>query len=235
MSTGAPNAPAISGKYAKSRGGRAQDPMSDGGKVLRLNDDGTVPQDNPFVSRSDYLPEIYTLGHRNILGMALRPTTGEIWTNENGPQDGDEINILKAGANYGWPVVGEGHDYSGDFIGGPLALGDPAASNPDARHGFLPAMERPVIYWVPAVAPSGMTFYSADRFPKWKGSLFIGIMKYPRLERHVFNDKGLPVRREYLLDDLKQRIRDVRQGPDGFLYVLTDANPGALLRIEPAN
>jgi glucose/arabinose dehydrogenase len=207
--------------------------MSHGGKVLRLNDDGSIPSDNPFVGRAGYLQEIYTLGHRNVLGMALNPATGEIWTNENGPQDGDEVNILEPGANYGWPAVGEGRDYTGDFIGGPRALGDPAASNPDANHGYLPGMKRPVLFWVPAVAPSGMVFYSGDRFPKWKGSMFIGVMKYARLERHVFDGSELPVRREYLLEDLKQRIRDVRQGPDGLIYVLTDANPGALLRIEP--
>jgi glucose/arabinose dehydrogenase len=233
MSTGAPNAPSASGKYARSRGGRAQDPTNDGGKVLRLNDDGTIPQDNPFVGRAGYKPEIYTMGHRNILGMAMNPATGEIWEDENGPQDDDKVNILKPGANYGWPIVGFGHDYTGDFIGGPLALGDPAASNPDARSGYLPGMEQPFLFWVPAVAPSGMAFYTGDRFPQWDGSLFIGVLKYRRLERHSLNDKGLPVRRDYLLEDLKQRIRDVRQGPDGMIYVLTDENPGALLRIEP--
>jgi glucose/arabinose dehydrogenase len=230
---GAPNAPASSGAYAASRGGRAQDPGSHAGKVLRLRDDGTVPSDNPFVGRPGYKPEIYTLGHRQPLGLAVHPQTGEIWEHENGPQDGDEVNVLRPGANYGWPVVGMGRDYSGDFIGGPGAIGA-AAGRPDADRAFLEGMAQPFLYWVPAVAPSGMTFYTGDRFPDWQGNLFIGVMKYRRLERHVFNENGQPTRREYLLEDLGQRIRDVRQGPDGLLYLLTDHNPGAVLRLEPA-
>jgi aldose sugar dehydrogenase len=232
MSTGAPNAPALSGKYAKSKGGRAQDPMSHGGKVLRLRDDGTVPPDNPFVGRAGYLPELYTLGHRNVLGLTVHPATGEIWEHENGPLDGDEVNILKPGRNYGWPITGMGRDYSGDFIGGPGAIG-PEAGRADAQNYYLPGFEQPFLFWAPAVSPSGMTFYTADRFPQWKGNLFIGVQKYRRLERHMFNQHGQPVRREYLLEDLKERIRDVRQGPDGLLYLLTDANPGSLLRLEP--
>jgi glucose/arabinose dehydrogenase len=234
MGTGAANAPANSGKYAHSRGGRAQDPTSDGGKVLRLNDDGTIPQDNPFVGKPGYRPEIYTMGHRNILGMAVDPITGVIWEDENGPQDDDKLVILnKPGANYGWPIVGVGYDYSGDHIGGPIALGDPAAVNPGYLNGYLPGIEQPFLIWVPAVAPSGLAFYTGDQFPKWKGNIFIGSLKYRHLERHVLNDRGGPTRREYLLEDLKQRIRDVRQGPDGDLYVLTDEDQGALLRIEP--
>jgi glucose/arabinose dehydrogenase len=232
MSVGALVAPASSGPYARATGGRAQDPLSDGGKVLRLRDDGTVPPDNPFTGRAGYLPEIYTMGHRNALGLAVHPTTGEIWEHENGPQDGDEVNILKPGRNYGWPVTGIGHDYGGDFIGGPGAIGA-EAGRADAGNYYMPGFEQPFIIWVPAVAPSGMAFYIGDRFPRWKGSLFIGVLKNRRLERHVFNDRGQPVRREYLLEDLKQRIRDVRQGPDGLLYVLTDENPGSLLRLEP--
>ena len=232
MSTGARAAPASSGIYSKTIGGRAQDPMSHGGKILRLRDDGTVPADNPFVGHAGYLPEIYTLGHRNVLGLTVHPATGEIWAHENGPQDGDEVNILKPGKNYGWPITGMGRDYSGDFIGGPGAIGQ-EAGRADSKNYYLPGFEQPFIFWVPAVAPSGMTFYTGDRFPQWKGSLFIGVMKYRRLERHVFNEHGQPVRRAYLLEDLKQRIRDVRQGPDGLLYLLTDENPGALLRLEP--
>ena len=230
---GAPNAPAASGPFAQSRGGRAQDPGSHGGKVLRLRDDGTAAPDNPFVGRAGYKPEIFTLGHRQPLGLTVHPQTGEIWEHENGPQDGDEVNILKAGANYGWPVVGIGRDYSGDFIGGRDSIGD-AAGRPDADRLHLAGMEQPFLFWVPAVAPSGMTFYTGDRFPRWQGNLFVGVMKYGRLERHVFNAKGQATRREYLLEDLKQRIRDVRQGPDGFLYILTDHDPGAVLRLEPA-
>ena len=232
MGDGAPNAPAYSGPYTRTQGGRAQDPSSHGGKILRLRDDGTVPPDNPFVGRKGYKPEILTLGHRNPLGLAVHPQTGAIWEHENGPQDGDEVNILKAGANYGWPLVGMGRDYAGDYIGGPGSIGGPVARR-DASNMYMPGMEQPVIFWTPAVAPSGMAFYTGDRFPQWKGSLLIGVLKYRRLERHVFNDKGWIVRREYYLEDLKQRIRDVRQGPDGLVYLLTDHSPGAVLRLEP--
>ncbi|MEP7308419.1 MAG: PQQ-dependent sugar dehydrogenase [Acidobacteriota bacterium] len=232
MGIGTPNAPAAAGKYAQSRGGRAQDPGSHGGKFLRLKDDGTVPKDNPFVGKAGYKPEIYTMGHRNMLGLAVHPDTGAIWENENGPADGDEINILKPGANYGWPLVGYGRDYSGDFIGGPGAIGE-IAGRKDANIPYLQGMEPAVSYWAPAVAPSGMTFYAGDQLPRWKGSLFVGIMKNQRLERFSFNEKGFISRPEWLLDDLKQRIRDVRQGPDGLLYLLTDEEAGALIRIEP--
>jgi glucose/arabinose dehydrogenase len=234
MGTGAPNAPANSGRYVHARGGRAQDVTSDGGKVLRLNSDGTIPRDNPFVGKPGYRPEIFTLGHRNIIGMAVNPVTGIIWEDENGPQDDDKLIILDTpGANYGWPIVGVGYDYSGDHIGGPIALGDPSAVNPGYLDEYLPGITRPFLIWVPAVAPSGLAFYAGDQFPKWKGNIFIGSLKYRRLERHVLNAQGGPIRREYLLEDLKQRIRDVRQGPDGDLYVLTDEDHGALLRIEP--
>ena len=234
MGTGAGDVPANSGKYAHSKGGRAQDPTSDGGKVLRLNSDGTIPKDNPFVGKPGYRPEIYTMGHRNITGMAVNPFTGEIWEAENGPQDDDKLIILdKPGANYGWPIVGVGYDYSGDHIGGPIALGDPSAVSPGYLNGYLPGITQPFLIWVPAMAPSGLAFYTGDQFPKWKGSIFVGSLKYHRLERHVLNDRGGPIRREYLLEDLQQRIRDVRQGPDGDLYVLTDEDPGVVLRIEP--
>lgn len=232
MSIGVPHAPALTGPYSQSRGGRAQDPTAHAGKILRLRDDGSVPPDNPFVGRSGYKPEIYSLGHRNQLGLAVHPETGVMWECENGPQDGDEVNILKPGANYGWPLVGMGYDYAGDFIGGPGAVGA-SAGRADASKMFMADMEQPVIFWTPAVAPSGMTFYTGDRFPRWKGNLFVGVLKYRRLERLIVNAKGQTARREFLLEDLKQRIRDVRQGPDGLLYVLTDADPGAVLRIEP--
>jgi glucose/arabinose dehydrogenase len=233
MGIGAPNAPATSGKYARSRGGRAQDPNNDGGKFLRLNDDGTVPKDNPFVGKAGYKPEIFTMGNRNMLGLAVHPVTGEIWENENGPADGDEINILKAGLNYGWPLVGYGRDYSGDCIGGIGAIGE--AGRPDAcRVMMLPGMEPPVSFWAPTVAPSGMAFYTGDKFPAWKGSLFVGVMKNQRLERFTFSEGGQISRPQWMLEDLKQRIRDVRQGVDGLLYILTDENAGALIRLEPA-
>jgi glucose/arabinose dehydrogenase len=233
VSTGSPNSPALSGKYAHSRGGRAQDPTSDDGKVLRLNADGTIPRDNPFVGKRGYRPEIYTLGNRNILGMAVNPFTGAIWEDENGPQDDDKLIALKPGANYGWPIVGVGYDYTGDHIGGPIALGDPAAVNRGYLNEYLAGIEQPFLIWVPAIAPSGLAFYAGDQFPKWKGSIFVGSLKYRRLEREVLNDKGGLIRREYLLENLQQRIRDVRQGPDGDVYVLTDEDHGALLRIEP--
>ena len=229
---GAPNAPASTGKYAHSRGGRAQDPGSDGGKFLRLRDDGSIPPDNPFVGKAGYKPEIYSLGHRNAIGLTVHPTTGAIWETENGPADDDEINVLKPGANYGWPLVGFGRDYSGDFIGGAGAIGE-AAGRPDASTMYMPGMEPPVLFWSPTVAPAGMVFYSGNQFPKWKGNLFVAIMKGQRLERIAFNERGWVTRREWLLDDLKQRFRDVRQGPDGMIYLLTDEDAGAVLRLEP--
>jgi len=202
-----------------------QNPDTDGGKVLRLREDGTIPDDNPFVGKPGHKPEVYTVGHRGSLGLALNPTTGEIWQNENGPNGGDEINVLKPGRNYGWPIVSYGRSYQG-----PWQSGTP-------RHdGFEP----PVVYWMPAIAVSGMTFYTGDKLPKWKGDVFVGSMRTGEipgtghLERILFNEKMEELRRESLLTELRQRIRDVRQGPDGLLYVLTDAKPGSVLRIEPA-
>ncbi len=204
---------------------RAQDPNDLSGKILRLRDDGTVPPDNPFVGRAGYRPEIYTLGHRMPLGLAINPATGEIWECENGPNGGDEVNILAPGKNYGWPVVSYGR-----FYGGPRVSANP----------FHEGMEPPVIFWVPAIAVSGLTFYTGDRFPNWKNNLFIGGMRegeVPRsghLERIDFNSEWEELHREGMLRDLQQRIRDVRQGPDGLLYLLTAENSGALIRIEPA-
>jgi aldose sugar dehydrogenase len=201
-----------------------QDPMNLAGKTLRLKDDGTVPSDNPFVGRSGYRPEIYTMGHRNILGLAVNPATGAVWSVENGPNGGDEVNELAPGKNYGWPIVGNGRFYLG-----PRVSVDPYRSG----------MEPPVVYWVPAIAPSGLTFYTGDRFPQWKNNLFVGGMRQgevPRsghLERIDFNDKWEELHRESMLRELQNRVRDVRQGPDGLLYVLTAENDGALLRIEP--
>lgn len=202
----------------------AQDPNSLAGKVLRLRDDGSVPPDNPFVGRAGYRPEIYTLGHRNPLGLAVQPDTGAIWECENGPNGGDEVNILQAGKNYGWPVVSAGRFY----------LGPRVSENP-----WREGMESPVVFWVPAIATSGMTFYTGDKFPAWKNNVFVGGMRQgevPRsghLERIDFNDKWEELHREGMLRELQQRIRDVRQSPDGFLYLLTAENDGALMRIEP--
>jgi aldose sugar dehydrogenase len=203
-----------------------QDPNTQGGKVLRIKDDGTIPSDNPFVGRANAKPEVYTLGHRNSLGLALNPTTGEMWQNENGPNGGDEINVLKPGRNYGWPIVSLGRTYTG-----------PWQSERPGHAGFEP----PVVYWMPAIAVSGMAFYTGDKLPKWKGDVFVGSMRTGEipgtghLERILFNEKMEELRREALLRELGQRIRDVRQGPDGLLYVLTDEKEGAVLRIEPAN
>lgn len=201
-----------------------QDPASLAGKTLRLKDDGTAPPDNPFVGRPGYRPEIYTLGHRNILGLALHPTTGAIWSVENGPNGGDEVNELQPGKNYGWPVVSYGRFY----------LGPRVSVNP-----YKEGMEPPVVFWVPAIAASGLTFYTGDKFPQWKNHLFVGGMRQgevPRsghLERVDFNGAWEELHRESLLRELQQRIRDVRQGPDGNLYLLTAENDGALLRLEP--
>lgn len=201
-----------------------QDPNTLGGKVLRLRDDGSIPSDNPFAGKPGARPEVYTLGHRGILGLAMHPGTGDIWENENGPNGGDEINILKAGANYGWPIVSYGRTYQG-----------PWQSERPRHEGY----EAPVVYWVPAIAPSGMTFYTGSRFPKWKGDVFVGSLRTGEipgtghLERILFNEKMQELRRESLLTEFRQRIRDVRQGPDGLLYLLTDEKPGAVLRIEP--
>jgi glucose/arabinose dehydrogenase len=202
----------------------AQDPSSLAGKVLRLKDDGTVPPDNPFVGRSGYRPEIYTLGHRNILGLTVNPDTGAVWSVEDGPNGGDEVNALAAGKNYGWPLLSFGRFYLG-----------PRVSTQPYRDGFEP----PMVFWVPAIATSGLTFYSGDRFPEWKNNLFVGGMRQgevPRsghLERLDFNDKWEELHRESMLRELQNRIRDVRQGRDGLLYVLTAENDGALLKIEP--
>jgi glucose/arabinose dehydrogenase len=204
---------------------KAQDPKSDYGKVLRLRDDGTVPPDNPFVGKAGYKPEIYSMGHRDQLGLTINPQTGAVLSNENGPNGGDEINLILPGRNYGWPVVSFGRTYEG-----------PRVSDSPARDG----MEPPLVVWIPSIATSGMTFYTGDRFPAWKGNVFVGGMRYGeiagtgRLERVVFNDKMEELRRESLLTELHQRIRDVRQGPDGYLYVLTEEDDGALLRLEPA-
>ena len=202
----------------------AQDPMNLAGKTLRLKDDGSVPKDNPFSGKSGYRPEIYTLGHRNILGLTLNPETGAVWSVENGPNGGDEVNELLPGHNYGWPVVNNGRFY----------LGPRVSTNP-----FREGMDPPVAYWVPAIAPSGLLFYTGDKFPQWKNSLFIGGMRQgevPRsghLERMDFNEKWEELHREGMFRELQNRIRDVRQSPDGYIYLLTAENDGAMLKLEP--
>ena len=212
--------------YMTTGGNGAQDPNSHGGKVLRLRDDGSVPDDNPFVGMADHKPEVFTLGHRNSLGLAVHPGTGDVWQNENGPNGGDEVNVLKPGANYGWPIISLGRTYPG-----------PWQSEAFWRDG----MEQPVVYWTPSIAVSGMEFYTGDALPRWKGDVFVGGLRTGEipgtghLERILFNQDMEELRRESLLVDLRQRIRDVRQGPDELLYVLTEADDGALLRIEPGD
>ena len=215
----------VGGAFGAATGGpRAQDPADTVGKVVRLLDDGGIPDDNPFVCRDGYRPEIYSLGHRNQLGAAIHPATGMLWANENGPLGGDELNRIRPGANYGWPVVSYSREYSGGRV---------------ADRTFQEGMEPAEIVWLPSVAPSGMAFYDGDRFPNWRGHVFVGslrtgmIRNTGHLERIVFNEQGQEARREWLLTELRQRIRDVRQGPDGLLYVLTDADDGAILRLEP--
>ena len=205
---------------------RAQDPNDLAGKVLRLKDDGTVPSDNPFVGRSGYRPEIFTMGHRNPLGLMVHPDTGAIWEDEDGPNGGDEVNILLPGRNYGWPVVSNGRFYAGPRV---------------TEKPWQEGMENPLVFWVPSIAISGIAFYNGDRFPNWKGNVFVGGMRQGEIpgtghmQRIVFNDKTEEIRREPMLVELRQRIRDIRQGPDGLLYILTEENEAALLKIEPAN
>ncbi|CAH1656572.1 aldose sugar dehydrogenase YliI [Hyphomicrobiales bacterium] len=197
---------------------KAQDLDNHLGKVVRINRDGSVPRDNPFVGRSGAKPEIWTYGHRNPQSAAINPRTNTLWTIEHGARGGDEINISKKGANYGWPVIGYGTHYTGAKIG----VGT-------AKKG----MEQPIFYWDPSIAPSGMVFYTGDRYPGWQNSLFTGALAGQMLVRLQLQGDRV-IREERLLTDLGARIRDVRQGPDGFLYLLTDESDGRLLRVIPA-
>ena len=199
---------------------RAQRPDDHAGSVIRLHDDGRIPADNPFIGKQGWQPEKFTLGNRNIQGAALHPRTGELWAHEHGPQGGDEINVIRAGVNYGWPVITYGVNY---VIG--TAIGE-------GTH--KPGMAQPLYYWVPSIAPSGMTFYTGDRFPRWRGDLFVGSLKDRMLVRLSLDGEQV-VGEERFLHDALGRIRDVRQGPDGLLYLLTDENDGALVRLEPVN
>lgn len=194
----------------------AQDLSDHTGSVIRLHADGRVPADNPFVNTDGARPEIYSYGHRNIQGMALNPANGQVWVHEHGPRGGDEINIVKAGANYGWPLVTFGEEYSG----GPV--GDGATS--------APGLSDPLYYWTPSIAPSGMTFYSGERYQGWRGNLIVGALKYQLLARLSFAANGT-IKEERLLEGELGRIRAVQQGPDGWLYVLTDESNGGLYRL----
>jgi len=204
----------------KGREQRAQRLDDHAGSVIRLHDDGRVPSDNPYVRRAGALPEIYNHGHRNIQGAALHPTTGRLWTHEHGPQGGDEINIEAPGANYGWPVVTHGRNYG---FGTRIGEGNSTAGMVDPLH-----------VWVPSIAPSGMAFYTGARFPRWQGNLFVGALAGQTLVRLTLEGERI-VREERLFNGVLGRIRDVRQGPDGLLYLLTDAQDGQLIRLEPAD
>jgi glucose/arabinose dehydrogenase len=188
------------------------------GKIVRIRPDGSVPPDNPFVNRTGAKPEIWSYGHRNSQGAAINPQTGKLWEHEHGPRGGDEINIPEAGKNYGWPVIGYGIDYDGARI-----------HESTAKDG----MEQPIKYWVPSISPSGMTFYTAALFPKWTGSLFTGALAGRMLVRLSLNGNTV-TGEERLLPNLNERIRDVRQGPDGALWLLTDNSAGRILRVSPA-
>ncbi len=198
---------------------RAQRPDDHAGSVIRLHDDGRVPKDNPFVGRPGWKPEKYTLGNRNQQGAALHPQTGVLWTHEHGPQGGDEVNVIRAGTNYGWPVITYGVNYG---IG--TTIGEGTAK---------PGMEQPLHKWVPSIAPSGMAFYTGDKFPQWRGDLFVGALRAELLVRLKLDGEKV-VREERLLQGVLGRIRDVRAAPDGLIYLLTDESRAVLARLEPA-
>ena len=205
---------------------KAQDLNNHVGKVLRIRDDGSVPKDNPFVGRTDARPEIFTYGHRNTYGLAFHPETGLLWQAEIGPMGGDEVNILVPGHNYGWPLVSMGRNYTGTLV--------------SDQPWYRPGMDNPRIFWVPSISPSSIIFYTGDKFPAWKGNLFVGALNGQQLQRIAFNQPSQAERREPLLTQLSIRIRDVQQGPDGNIYVATEKRfggtdaDGTVLRIEPA-
>jgi glucose/arabinose dehydrogenase len=199
---------------------RAQKPDDHAGSVIRLHDDGRVPKDNPFAGKAGWKPEKFTLGNRNMQGAALHPRTGVLWTHEHGPQGGDEVNIIRAGVNYGWPVITYGRNYG---------LGTRIGEGTEK-----PGMAQPLYKWVPSIAPSGMAFYTGERFPRWRGNLFVGALRDQMLVRLVLDGEQV-LKEERLLKGVLGRIRDVRAGPDGLLYLLTDESRGVLARLEPVN
>ena len=196
---------------------RAQDLGEHAGKILRINDDGSIPEDNPFLRARGALPEIYPFGHRNAQGLIYDELTGTLWAHEHGPRGGDEVNIVKRGVNYGWPEITYGREYSGEYIA------------PTAK----PGLEQPIIYWVPSIAPSGLAIYRSDAFSEWSGDLFAGALAGQELRRMVVEGNEI-VHQETLLKNRVGRIRDVREGPDGNLWILIDDTRGKLIRIEPA-
>jgi glucose/arabinose dehydrogenase len=197
---------------------RAQRPDDHAGSVIRLHDDGRVPKDNPFTARQGWKPEKFTVGNRNMQGAALHPQTGMLWTHEHGPQGGDEVNVIRAGVNYGWPVITHGVNYG---IGTKIGEGT-------RKEG----MAEPLYYWAPSIAPSGMAFYTGEKFPRWKGDLFVGALRDQMLVRLKLDGEKV-VKEERLLRRVLGRIRDVRVGPDGLIYLLTDESRGVLARLEP--
>lgn len=198
---------------------RAQKLDDHAGSVIRLHDDGRVPADNPFAKRAGAFPEKWTLGNRNMQGAALHPQTGELWTHEHGPQGGDEVNVMRSGLNYGWPVITYGVNYG---LGTRIGEGQ-----------TKPGMVQPLHVWVPSIAPSGMAFVSGAQFPQWQGDLLVGALRGQMLVRLVLDGEKV-IREERLLQGRAGRIRDVRMGPDGLVYLLSDGPDGALMRLEPA-
>lgn len=199
---------------------RAQDPADHAGSTVRLRDDGTIPDDNPWRASAGAFPELFTIGNRNVQGLAVHPATGLAWAHEHGPQGGDEVNVLRPGVNYGWPVITYGVNYG---IGTSIGEGTAKAG-----------MAQPLHYWVPSIAPSGMAFYTGNHFTRWRNNLFVGSLKFGLLVRLELDGERV-VAEERLLNGAYGRIRDVRNGPDGNLYLLTDASDGRVLRIEPAD
>jgi len=204
---------------------KAQDLSNDVGKTLRLKDDGSIPKDNPFVGKAGAKPEIFTYGHRNGYGLAFNPEAGDLWQAEIGPMGGDEVNILKPGHNYGWPVVSMGRNYTGSL----------ASDQPFHQDG----KDDPRMFWVPSISPSSLAFYTGDKFPRWKNSMLVGSLTQQNLQRVSFGQPSQAERREPVLRQLGLRIRDVQQGPDGFIYVATERSfggttaDGTVLRLEP--
>jgi aldose sugar dehydrogenase len=196
----------------------AQTLDNDLGKLVRINADGSIPADNPFVATPGALPEIWSYGHRNMQGAAINPQTGKLWTHEHGPKGGDEINIPEAGKNYGWPLATWGKEYTGGDIGeGPHKAGT----------------EPPLYYWLPSIAPSGMAFYTGNAYPGWENSLFVGSLKFRQLVRLSLDGETITAEERLFQQGIGERIRDVRQGPDGLLYLLTDEDNGKLIRLMP--
>ena len=195
----------------------AQDKFSQLGKVIRINKDGSVPKDNPYANGQKGDPRVWSYGHRNPQGLAIDPDSGAVYLHEHGPQGGDELNLIEPGRNYGWPAITHGINYSGAYV---------------SPFKEAPGMEQPLTYWVPSIAPSGLAYYQGDAFPQWRGDLFVGAL-VNREVRRIHMENGRAVAEEALFGELDSRIRDVREGPDGYLYLLTDSERGKLIRVKP--